>query len=145
MEVLDLPPNKRTTELVERIMPVLKEFEGFKKIKQMNAELGQQIPKSFYLKILQGSWIERYQKGDYIIRQGEKGDKFYIIVDGAVQFLTHNEQKAKALAEMNREEKPQAAPTNRASVRSKKATDTIGASSAKQVSLLSQGSSRQHH
>ena len=145
MEVLDLPPNKRTTELVERIMPLFKEFEGFKKIKQMNAELGQEIPKGFWAKVLQSCWIERYQKGDYIIRQGERGDKFYIIVDGAVQYLGHNEHKAKALAELNREEKREAVPTHRASARGKGATDTLGASSAKQASLLSQGSARQHH
>ena len=52
-----------------------------------------ELPEEFYLKLLQNGWIERMEKGNYVCKQGDRGDKFYIILQGQVQFLINNETK----------------------------------------------------
>ena len=37
-DVLDLPSNKRTTEMIDKIMPMFQEFRAIQRIKEINAE-----------------------------------------------------------------------------------------------------------
>ena len=43
--------------------------------------------------------LEKFQKGQVVLRQGERGDKFYIIIEGTVGVYINNEEKAAAVRE----------------------------------------------
>jgi len=75
-------------------MPLFKQLEAFTKIQAINDEDCEQMPEGFFTKLLQNCWVERFKKGDYVCRQGEKGDKFYIILEGKVSYLANDEEKA---------------------------------------------------
>ena len=52
--------------------------------------------------MLQNSHIEAFNKGDFVLYQGEsvaKQDKFFFILSGAVQYLKDNEDKMEQLTE----------------------------------------------
>ena len=67
----------------------------------------QEMPDSFYIKILQACWIERFKTDDFVMIQGEKGEKFYMILEGKLQFLANDESKTKTLQKLNKEEQLQ--------------------------------------
>lgn len=91
--VLEKPPSRRTPADLNRILPYFQELEAFKKLVAMKEEL----PEEFYLKLLQNCWIERMKKSNFVCKQGDKGDKFYIILQGHVQFLSDNIDKTQKL------------------------------------------------
>lgn len=81
----------------------MKNFAALRKMKdiQNGSPGGKELPRAFFQKLLQNCWVERYDKGDYIINKGDIGKNFYIIIDGDVSSFDRNEQKEKALAELN--------------------------------------------
>ena len=85
-------------------MPILKLTEGFKEIKKLHDsdKKGHELPLAFISKMLQNCWIERYKKGEYIIRKGDLGKNFYIIISGCAQKMIVNDEKAKALNELEK-------------------------------------------
>lgn len=48
------------------------------------------LPDSFFQKILQICTLQRSKKDDFVMHEGEKGDKFYIIIKGSVAFYKNN-------------------------------------------------------
>ena len=45
--------------------------------------------------------LERMDKNQIVCKEGDLGDKFYIIIDGAAGVYIKNEEKATALSEYN--------------------------------------------
>ena len=45
------------------------------------------------MNMLRNCSIERIRKGEFVVREGDQGDKFYIILQGHLQVLKTNEQK----------------------------------------------------
>lgn len=62
---------------------MFKSLDAFEKLKDYECK-GAVLPDGFFSKILQSCFIERYSKGEYVCHEGEKGDKFYINLYGAV-------------------------------------------------------------
>jgi hypothetical protein len=51
------------------------------------APLIQQLPKEELLDIIEKMTIKEYKPGEYIIRQGDQGDEFFIIREGSVKIV----------------------------------------------------------
>ena len=57
------------------------------------------MDKRGHLDILQCVQLEKFKKGQIVVREGERGDKFYIIIEGTAAVYVNNEGKASAVRE----------------------------------------------
>ena len=55
------------------------------------------LDESFYHKILQNAQIETFKAGEFVVIQGDIGDKFFIILEGTVIYLINNASKTEEL------------------------------------------------
>ena len=85
-------------------MPNFKSFDAFVTLRKMHdSEDAEELLDSLCQKILQNCWVEHLRKGEYVCYEGDKGDKFYIILQGSVQFLSTNHTKTQKMMEMRRQ------------------------------------------
>jgi len=91
LKILNTPSHKRTSQDVVKLMHHTKDAKFFK-------ELTVKSSPAAHLACCQNMFYEFCQEGEYIVRYGEKGTKFYIIISGriGVQIPIKNEKTDEA-------------------------------------------------
>lgn len=60
-----------------------------------------ELPCSDLTTLLKGTTLKKYDKNEYIIKQGEKGDNFYMILDGIVEVIKERENEKIVVANLS--------------------------------------------
>lgn len=73
--IFKIPVNSRTLEQNQFIVKVLQEGRFMEKIKDQQS----------YLELVKKIEVEHFLKDDIVFSEGDKGDKFYIILKGEIE------------------------------------------------------------
>lgn len=77
LKILNKPSEKRQDKDVAQLVPLLKELKFFKERRPMNADE--------LLEIAYNGHYEFHEPGEVVYSQGDRGDRFYIVLRGKVQ------------------------------------------------------------
>ncbi|XP_076450264.1 uncharacterized protein LOC143286542 isoform X3 [Babylonia areolata] len=102
------PPSLRTDEELEELVPWLR---------KKSSHLFQNLEDSKIKKLLKEADFRRYRFDDVIIRQGDTGDEFFILVSGGISFHVNSTDDVETMVQKQKQEetiaRDQGRPLNR--------------------------------
>jgi CRP-like cAMP-binding protein len=78
IDLLEIPANQRKISEIMRLAALTEHVDFFRKITE------DEKSNEVHMSCCQSMALELYEEGEYIVRHGEKGNKFYIILKGDV-------------------------------------------------------------
>lgn len=95
IDILEIPPNQRKTSDIMRLSLLTEHVDFFRKITE------DEKSNEVHMSCCQSMTLEVYEEGVYIVKHGEKGSKFYIILKGDVSITIPTKTKVRKTAEEN--------------------------------------------